>query len=108
MYAEISAAITSAKAALNIAKSAHDLSNYNELVAAISEVNTKLMDATAGLPLHRDDHPSFLYRLQLLRENWPQIVSYDPRWNGGRIASELLQTGILTVTPFSSHGLRHT
>jgi len=46
MFAEISAAVTSAKTALEIAKAAHGLSNYNELVAAVSEVNTKLVEAT--------------------------------------------------------------
>ena len=46
MYAEIAAAVASAKAALDIAKAAHGLTNYNELVAAISEVNAKLVDAT--------------------------------------------------------------
>ena len=60
----------------------------------------QLFDVTGGLPLQRDDHPSFLYRLQILRETYPQIISYDPRWNGGRIATELLQTGVLTVAPF--------
>ena len=47
MYAEISAAIASAKTALDIAKAAHGLANFNELVAAVSEVNTKLIQATA-------------------------------------------------------------
>jgi hypothetical protein len=47
MYAEISSAYASAKIALEIAKGANSLANYSELVAAVSEVNTKLMDATA-------------------------------------------------------------
>ncbi len=46
MFAEISAAVTSAKTALDIAKAAQGLSSYNELVSAVSEVNAKLMDAT--------------------------------------------------------------
>jgi enamine deaminase RidA (YjgF/YER057c/UK114 family) len=46
MYAEITSAVASAKVALDIAKAAHGLANYNELVAAVSEVNTKLMAAT--------------------------------------------------------------
>ena len=46
MFAEISAAVASAKTALDIAKAAHGLTNYNELVAAVSEVNAKLVDAT--------------------------------------------------------------
>jgi Zn finger protein HypA/HybF involved in hydrogenase expression len=47
MYTEISAAIASTKTALEIIKSANGLANYGELVAAVSEVSTKLMDATA-------------------------------------------------------------
>ena len=47
MYTEISAAIASAKTALEIIKSAKHLANYGELVAAVSEVSSKLMDATA-------------------------------------------------------------
>ncbi len=70
------------------------------LVAAEAWLTWRFMETTGGAPLQRDDHPSFFYRLQLLRETYPQIISYDPRWNGGRIASELLQTGILTVAPF--------
>lgn len=45
MFLEISAAIASAKTALDIVKTANQLSNYNELVAAVSEVNAKLIDA---------------------------------------------------------------
>ncbi len=69
------------------------------LVTAQVYLTWHFLEATGGAPLQRDDHPSFFYRLQLLRETWPQIVSYDPRWNGGRITTELLQTGILTVAP---------
>jgi hypothetical protein len=47
MYTEISAAIASTKTALEIIKSAKGLANYGELVAAVSEVSTKLMEATA-------------------------------------------------------------
>ena len=45
MYAEISSAITSTRAALELIKAAKGLANFNELVAAIAEVNTKLMTA---------------------------------------------------------------
>jgi transcriptional regulator with GAF, ATPase, and Fis domain len=47
MYAEITAAIQSVKTVAELAKTATALSNYNELIAAVSEVNSKLMDATA-------------------------------------------------------------
>jgi len=45
MYAELSAAVSSAKAALELAQAAKGLANFNEVVAAVSEVNTKLMAA---------------------------------------------------------------
>lgn len=46
MIPEISSAISSAKIALDIAKAANGLANYNDLVTAVSEVNTKLMEAS--------------------------------------------------------------
>ena len=45
MYAEISSAISSAKAALELVQTANDLNNFNELVAVVAEVNTKLLAA---------------------------------------------------------------
>jgi uncharacterized protein YaaR (DUF327 family) len=47
MIAEFSAAIQSAKALGELVKAAHGLTNYNEFVTAVYEVNAKLMDATA-------------------------------------------------------------
>lgn len=47
MYAEIAAAVQSAKALKDLVVAAQSLSNHNELVAAVSEVNSKLIEATA-------------------------------------------------------------
>jgi hypothetical protein len=77
MYAEISAAITSLKVALNIAKTAHDLSNYNELVAAISEVNTKLMEATAVALASQEKQSELTNRLAELEEKLREIENWE-------------------------------
>jgi hypothetical protein len=45
MYAEISSAISSAKTALELVQAAKGLANFNELVVAVAEVNTKLLAA---------------------------------------------------------------
>ena len=45
MYQEMSAALSGINALTTLLKSAHGLSNYNEIVAAVSEVNTKLISA---------------------------------------------------------------
>ena len=77
MYAEISAAIVSAKTALNIAKSAHELSNYNELVAAISEVNTKLMDATTVALVSQEKQSALTSRITDLEEKLREIEDWE-------------------------------
>ena len=77
MYAEISAAITSAKTALNIAKSAHELSNFNELVAAISEVNTKLMDATAVALASQEKQSELINRIAELEDKLKEVENWE-------------------------------
>jgi hypothetical protein len=59
MYAEISAAIQSAKALGELVKAAHGLANYNEFVTAVYEVNAKLMAAT-GIALASQEKQSML------------------------------------------------
>jgi hypothetical protein len=68
MYAEISAAISSAKTALEIAKAANGLANYNELVAAVSEVNSKLMAATAVALASQEKQAELAEQLAALKE----------------------------------------
>lgn len=47
MYAEIVSAVQSAKALSELLKAAQELSNYNDFVAAVHDINEKLMAATA-------------------------------------------------------------
>jgi len=49
--------------------------------------------ACDGRMIFSDDHPSFFYRLWLLRENFPQIPFYTPLWNGGIDARDFFPTG---------------
>jgi hypothetical protein len=48
MYSEITAAIQSTKTAIEIIKVAHGLSNYSELLTAVTTVQIKLTDAIAS------------------------------------------------------------
>lgn len=50
-----------------------------------------------GRLIFSDDHPTFLYRLAALRENFPWIPFYSPAWNGGVDAREYFATGALNV-----------
>lgn len=77
MYAEISAAIASAKTALDIAKTAHNLSDFNNLVSAISEVNTKLMDATAVALASQEKQSALSNRISELENQLRQVENWE-------------------------------
>lgn len=47
--------------------------------------------------LFSDDHPSFLYRLVLLKEHFPNIPFYNTDWNAGYSAREFFPSGVLNV-----------
>lgn len=44
-----------------------------------------------------DDHATFLFRLKLLKENFPNIPFWHPLWNGGFDARDFFATGALNV-----------
>ncbi|MCB0321934.1 MAG: hypothetical protein KDD69_00125 [Bdellovibrionales bacterium] len=50
-----------------------------------------------GRLLFSDDHPSFLYRLHLLKEHFPAIPFYNPAWNAGYSAREFFPSGVMNV-----------
>ena len=77
MFAEISAAVTSAKTALEIAKAAHGLTNYNELVAAVSEVNTKLVDATVVTLASLEKQSMLTSRVSELEEKLRSVENWE-------------------------------
>jgi hypothetical protein len=73
MYAEISAAIQSAKALGELVKAAHGLANYNEFVTAVYEVNAKLMDATAVALASQEKQSSLANRVAELEDELREL-----------------------------------
>ena len=66
MYAEIAAAIQSAKSVTELAKTASSLSNYNELISAVADVNARLMEATAMALASQERHSEILAKVSTL------------------------------------------
>jgi hypothetical protein len=66
MYAEISAAIGSTRALGELLKAAHSLHNYNEFVAAVSDVSAKLVEATAVALQSQEKHAELISRISEL------------------------------------------
>lgn len=50
-----------------------------------------------GRLIYSDDHPAFLYRLQLLMANFPRLPFYNPGWNAGVEARDFFSTGVLGI-----------
>jgi len=48
-----------------------------------------------------DDHPSFLYRIALLKDHLLSIPFYNTAWNAGYVAREFFPTGTLNVFFFA-------
>lgn len=48
-----------------------------------------------GRLIFADDHATFFYRLQLLKDNFPRIPFYYPLWNAGLDARDFFATGSL-------------
>lgn len=77
MYAEISAAIQSAKALGELVKAAHGLTNYNEFVTAVYEVNAKLMDATAVALASQEKQSSLANRVAELEVELRELKNLE-------------------------------
>lgn len=77
MYAEISAAIQSAKALGELVKAAHGLKNYNEFVTAVYEVNAKLMDATAVALANQEKHSALATRVAELEDELRELKHWE-------------------------------
>ncbi len=58
---------------------------------------TTFFSESAGRILFIDDHAMFIFRLKLLKENFPYIPFWSPLWNGGFDARDFFATGALNA-----------
>lgn len=56
-----------------------------------------LIDTCGNQILFSDDHATFLYRLIMLKENFPHIPFYNPLWNAGIDERYFFATGTLNI-----------
>lgn len=85
MSNEIAAAIQSLKILYDIVKANKELTNFNELVSAVAEVNAKLIDANASALASQEKQSLLTERVRELEkkimefENWEgEIQKYKP------------------------------
>ena len=107
MYAEITAAIQSVKTVSELAKAASSMANHNDLMAAVSEVNSRLMDATAVALASQERQSELLNRvaqlekeLETLRERQRVAKRYQlHKFPTGSLAYRLNEEHELTEPP---------
>lgn len=67
------------------------------LLATQLAVTVAFLEFSHHQIIFSDDHPSFLYRLQLLMDHFPRIPFYNPEWNSGIQSRDFFSTGVLNV-----------
>lgn len=60
-------------------------------------LSANFLAETKGAIITSDDHATFLHRLILLKENFPNIPIYDPLWNSGYDQRYFFATGSLNI-----------
>ena len=104
MYAEINAAVQSAKALFEIVKANKGLAEYNEIVAAVSEVNTKLMSATGVALASQEKQMSLSNRVSELEKEIAELKN----WNSEAERYQLSETGTKVYAFILKAGMEKT
>ncbi len=87
MYAEISSAFTSINALSTLLKSAQSLANYNEIVAAVSEVNSKLISAQTGALAGLEKQQAQVGRISELEKEIAGLKAWEAKAQRYELAS---------------------
>ena len=77
MIAELLGAAQSVQALSTLISAANGLSNYNELVAAVSEVNTKLMQANAVALSSQEKQSSLAAKIKELEQEVMSLKNWE-------------------------------
>jgi len=66
-------------------------------IAALAGLILAFFSESQGALIYSDDHPTFFFRMSMLKENFPNIPFYYPLWNGGLDQRDFFATGSLNV-----------
>lgn len=93
MLAEISAAIQSAKVLGELLTATKNLTNYNEFVSAVYEINTKLMGATSVALASQEKQSLLSNRVTELENRLAELENWEHEMKGYRLFE--FQTGAI-------------
>jgi hypothetical protein len=104
MIPEIIAASQSVKALGELLKAASELKNFNDFVAAISEINAKLMDAQVAALSSQEKQSALAKRICELEQKIVELENWNhesERYQLTSLASDIL---VYTVKPGKENG----
>jgi DNA-directed RNA polymerase subunit RPC12/RpoP len=101
MYSEIVAAIQSTKTAIDLVKAANGLSNYSELLTAVTAVQIKLTDAIASELASQEKQAAFAERVRELEKQLAEIEDWKNQIQ--RYALFQFTTGVLAYALKPGH-----
>jgi len=99
MYAEMIATIQSAKALFEIVKANKGLAEYNEIVAAVSEVNTKLMSATGVALASQEKQMSLSNRISDLEKEIVDLKNWNHEAERYQLSALCPDVTVFTLKP---------
>jgi len=77
MYAEIVAAVQGTKALADLLKTAHSLSNYSELLTAVTTVQQKLTEAIASVLASQEKQAALAERVRELEKQLEDVENWE-------------------------------
>ncbi len=104
MYAEINAAAQSARALFEIVKANKGLTEYNEIVAAVSDVNTKLMSATAVALSSQKEQMSLANRVRDLEQELVELKNWNHDAERYQLTALCGDTTVFSLKPGMENG----
>lgn len=99
MYAEILSTIQSAKTLFEVVKANKGLAEYNEIVAAVSDVNTKLMSATGVALASQEKQMTLTNRVSDLEKEIVELKNWNHEAERYQLTALCPDVTVFTLKP---------
>jgi hypothetical protein len=99
MFAEINAAVQATKALFEVVKANKGLTEYNELVSAVSEVSTKLMSATAVALASQEKQAALSDRVRDLEKKLVELENWKSEAERYQLSELATDVFVFTLKP---------
>ena len=104
MIQELAAAVQSAKVLTDLLKATHELRNANEFIAAVSEINSKLMEANIIALSSQEKQSSLAKRVSELEQQIVELEHWKSESERYQLSVLAPDVPIFTIKPGKENG----